>query len=174
MRQNAKAVLILLALAAVISNAQSSTEKQSSALETKTSDYWVDPGTRLMWTARDNGKNVSWKRAGKYCRDLRLAGYSDWKLPSMAELQGIFDKTVEVPGLAGDQKKLYAFTWHVKGNLFLTGDQWSSNFEVDDRGHYSGYADYFDFNEGISKNDPSGWPYSSDGMRALCVHNPTK
>ena len=44
-------------------------------------------------------------------------------------------------------------TWHVKGNLFLTGNEWSSECVNDDRGHPSGYARYFDFNEGRSNED---------------------
>ena len=81
---------------------------------------WVDLSTCLMWAGKDNGKDVSWRRAMKYCHGLRLDGYSDWRLANMAELQGIYDKTVEAPGLAGPAKTPRAFTWHVKGNLFLT------------------------------------------------------
>ena len=33
----------------------------------------------------------------KYCHGLRLDGYADWRLANMAELQGIYDKTVEAP-----------------------------------------------------------------------------
>ena len=33
--------------------------------------YWVDPSTSLMWAGKDNGKDVSWNKAMKYCRDLR-------------------------------------------------------------------------------------------------------
>ena len=91
----------------------------------------------------------------------------------MAELQGIFDKTVEAPGLAGPTKAPEAFTWHVKGNLFLTGDQWSGH-QVTGRMPLESYEYYFDFNEGRPDREPSGWPYSSSGMRALCVRGPGK
>jgi hypothetical protein len=174
MKVHAKAALILLALGTVIASTQSPAEDKNLARDTQSRGYWVDPSTGLMWPAKDNGNDVSFKKAIKYCHNLRLAGYSDWKLANMAELQGIFDRTVEAPGLAGYQKKLRVFTWHVKGNLFLTGDQWSSNFRVDDRGHYNGYAYYFDFNEGKPNDDPSGWPYSSAGRRALCVRSSVK
>jgi hypothetical protein len=49
----------------------------------------------------------------------------------------------------GPSGKGTAATWHVKGNLFLTGDQWSTQ-KNDDRGHPSGWAWRFDFNEGRS------------------------
>jgi hypothetical protein len=75
---------------------------------------------------------------------------------------------------AGGPAKGSDFTWHVKGNLFLTGNQWSSERFNDDRGHPSAYEWYFDFNEGKSNNEPSGFPYSSSSMRGLCVRSSGK
>jgi hypothetical protein len=118
----------------VIAGAQSSMQDQGQAQETQARGYWVDPSTGLMWAGKDNGKDVNWHKAMKYCRDLRLAGYSDWGLANMAELQGTYDSTADAPGLAGPHRKLRDFTFHVKGNLFLTGNQWSSNYRMDDRG----------------------------------------
>jgi hypothetical protein len=138
--------------------------------------FWIDPSTGLMWAGKDNGRDVSWKGAVRYCRDLRLAGYSDWRLATLSELEGIYDKNANAPGLArlGGPAKGSAFTWHVKGNLFLTGDEWSSERSYDDRGHPSGYAYYFDFNEGQRRDDPIGWPYSFANSRALCVRGSEK
>jgi hypothetical protein len=158
---------------AIAARAQPTPKDQDQTQETQARGYWIDSETGLMWAAKDNGKDVSWKKATKYCRDLRLAGYSDWRLATLSELEGIYDKNTNVPGLArlGGPAKGSDFTWHVKGNLFLTGDQWSSDRRMDDRGHPSGYDWYFDFNEGRSNNEPSGFPYSSTGRRALCVRN---
>lgn len=150
-------------------SAQPSLPGQGSISDTQQPGYWIDPSTGLMWTSKDNGKDVSWKHAVRYCRNLRLAGHSDWRLPNIAELQGIYDRNADSPGLAGARKMQEAFTWHIKGGIFLTGDQWSSNYIMDDRGHNSGYSTNFDFNEGSTKDDPSGFPYPNTGMRALCV-----
>jgi len=138
------------------------------AQETQVRGYWVDLSTGLMWAGKDNGRDVSWRKATQYCRDLRLAGHSEWRLATLAELNGIYDRSANAPGLAGPGQGR-AVTWHVKGNLFLTGNQWSSNRRNDDRGHPSGYEWYFDFNDGRSNNQPSGFLYSSSFMRALCV-----
>ena len=148
-----------------------SMQVQEPPHDTQARGYWVDPATGLLWAAKDNGNDVSWKKAMKYCRDLRLAGHSDWRLATFGELQVIYDKNAEPPGLAGmhDDDPM---TWHVKGNLFLTGDEWSSDRRYDDRGHPSGYEWYFDFNEGRSDNEPSGFPYPSSFKRALCVRSP--
>ncbi len=89
----------------------------------------------------------------------------------MDELQRIYDKSAEASGLMG--AKMYhnvsSATWHVKGHLFLTGDQWTTLRGMDDRGKPSGYAYYYDFNEGKSDAQPVGWPYSYVGMRVICV-----
>jgi hypothetical protein len=141
----------------------------TAAQETQTRGYWVDPATGLMWAAKDNGKDVTWKQAVKYCRNLRLAGYSDWKLGSVEELQAIYDKNAKAPGLAGPRGD-DPFTWHVKGVLFLTGDQWTATRETDDRGHLSGYAYRFDFNAGKAFGGDE--LYFRNFKRALCVRQP--
>lgn len=168
MKWQAKIILNLLPIVAMVAGAQSSTQDRGLAQETQVRGYWVDPSTGLMWAGKDSGKDLGWKSALKYCRNLRLAGYSDWRLANMAELQGIYDKTAEAPGLAGRHSE-EPTTWHVKGGLFLTAYEWSSNYRQDDRGHFNGYVYYFDFNEGKPNDDPTGWPYSFSFMRALCV-----
>jgi hypothetical protein len=124
-----------------------------------------------MWAGKDNGSDVSGKSALKYCRDLRLAENSDWRLASLEELNGIFDKTGDAPGRAGPRDKQRDFTWHVKGNLFLTGLQWAN----DESGHsVSSYHPDFDFDSGRSNNQPSGFLYSPSAMRGLCVRGSAK
>src|SRR5664279_2855885 len=54
---------------------------------------------------------------------------------------------------SGPPKTSRAFSWHVQGDLFLTGDQWSGSLIADDRGNPSGYAWRFDFNEGRAFDD---------------------
>jgi hypothetical protein len=161
--------LILRSVAAIIAGAQSVPEGQGLVQRTQVRGFWTDPSTGLMWAGKDNGKDVNWKNAVKYCRDLRLAGYADWSLATLDELQGIYDKSAESPGENPRSRwhEAEAMTFHVKGNLFLTGDQWSSTQRMDDRGHPSGYAWRFDFNEGR--------PFGGDELsfytnkRALCV-----
>ena len=171
MKRQIVTILLTLSFAAVMAGAQSTADKTPSQAP-QIHDYWVDPATNLMWAGKDNGENVKLKKAVKYCRDLRLAGYSDWRLASLEELQGIYDKKAESPGLMGDKfyHNVSSSTWHVKGGIFLTGDNWTSNRIPDDRGHPSGYAWRFDFNDGR--------PFSGDeesftmGKRALCVRGP--
>src|SRR5215813_6645582 len=100
-----------------------------------------------------------------------MAGYSDWRLATIDELEGMYDYEAHAPGLAGKNGKA-ASTWHVKGNLFLTGNQWSGTQILDNRGRASGLVWYFDF-ENMSKGRDDGSRFSgrfSDHFkRALCV-----
>ena len=45
----------------------------------------------LMWTLRDNGSDIDWNGAQIYARRCRVGGYTDWRLPSFKELQGLYD-----------------------------------------------------------------------------------
>ena len=167
----AKVAVLLVVIARIQGSAQSAPGDQSPAQETQSRGLWGDPSTGLMWAGKDNGKDVSWKNAVNYCRDLRLAGYSDWRLAAIGELEGIYDKNVNAPGRAGPSTGR-PFTFHVKGGLFLTGNQWSSSRLTDDRGKPSGYASRFDFNEGRVFNGDELSFYTN--KRALCVRGSAK
>jgi hypothetical protein len=162
---------VMRALCVRRAKAQTPAQEPNSEQETQASEYWVDPATKLMWAARDNLEDVSWHKATKYCRDLRLAGYTDWRLATIDELQGIYDQSAESPGV-NPRSHWHAAeptNWHVKGNLLVTGNHWSSTQRLDDRGHPSGYAWRFDFNEGRSfDGDELSF---EDNKRALCVRD---
>ena len=153
-----------------IAGAQSSSEVRGQAQETQVRGYWIDPSTRLMWAGRDNGKDVNWHKATQYCTKLRLAGHSDWRLATIDELEGIYDKAANAPGLAGKHGD-DPFPWHVKGNLFLTGRQWSSSQIPDDRGRNSGGVWFKDLSNGYKGSGDGTWSGRGEDyfMRALCV-----
>jgi hypothetical protein len=119
--------------------------------------------------AKDNGKDVSRHKAMKYCRNLRLAGYSDWRLATLGELAAIHDKSAEAPGENPRSRwhEAEPMTFHVKGGLFLTGKQWGSNRGIDDRRHPSAYGWFLDFREGLADSDDPWF----DAGHALCVRD---
>jgi len=45
----------------------------------------------LEWARETNGKDIRWPEAVDYCSDLELAGHSDWRLPSLDELESLHD-----------------------------------------------------------------------------------
>jgi len=52
----------------------------------------LDTKTNLMWAAKDNEIDISWSKAERYCLDYRGGGYADWRMPTVNELAGLFDK----------------------------------------------------------------------------------
>jgi len=154
--------IVMMSLVVSAAVAQSNPRVQEATLETQTRGFWTDPSTKLTWAAKDSGKDLSYKGAVKYCRGLRLAGFSDWRLATLAELQGIYDKTANAPGLAGPHGK-DQMLWHVKGNLFLTGYQWAYALRN------PGLEYVFNFNSGRPNTESSGFWGASSFLRALCV-----
>jgi hypothetical protein len=143
-------------------------EEQRLVQETQAGGYWVDPSSGLMWEGKDNGNDITWGKAIKYCSNLRLAGYSDWRLPTVDELEGIYDgRGFDAPPPANGGE--WALSGKAKGGVLLTGNlEWSSSRVLDDRGHRTGYAWQFDFPHGRRWHEPLGY-YGS--KRALCVRH---
>ena len=122
--------------------------ERDQAAQEQSAGIWTDSTTGLMWTKKDNGHNITWQRASDFCKNLQLAGYSNWRMPEIDELQGIFDANV------GDD--------HVKGNLQLsTSWQWSNT-----PGSSSKEAFWLSFGDGKRYKDRLS---SNFRIRALCV-----
>ncbi len=93
-----------------------SSPAQQPAPVPQTASTWTDPHTGLMWARQDNGSDVNWNQASNYCRNLTLAGYSNWRLATIDEFTDIYDQTPNVNGS------------HVKGAIRLTACcPWSSS-----------------------------------------------
>ncbi len=57
-----------------------------------------DNNTSLMWQKDEPGE-MKWQSSMNYCRDLSLAGYSDWRLPSKVELESAYEIKTQFPNL---------------------------------------------------------------------------
>jgi len=55
----------------------------------------VDTRTNLMWASKDNGSGVTWEQAKSYCENFRGGGYTDWRMPTKDELEGLYDYSIE-------------------------------------------------------------------------------
>ena len=126
---------------------------QRRVAETERTEHptWNDPATGLMWARESNSSDVTWNQASNYCSNLRLAGYSNWRLATIDELAGIYDQTQNVDGC------------HTKGGIRFHNYcvSWSSS-----AGRASGEAWTFVFSTG--ERDSDLLALSGDG-RALCV-----
>lgn len=94
----------------------------------------VDNNAKLMWQDSMDASNEKWRfnDAVAFCKNSRLGGYSDWRLPQITELKSIVDKT-----------KKPTVIKEFKNTAF--GDYWSNS--------YGGYRDFgpliIDFEYGI-------------------------
>ena len=108
---------------------------------------YCDPDTNLMWTIKDNGNDIHWPDAEQYCKNRTLAGLSGWELPTINELEELYD-----PQRLG---------YKIRKPFRLTECcLWSSTREG------SGSSWYFDFD--VGKRPPFA-AYNNDKLRALCV-----
>lgn len=51
----------------------------------------TDEATGLMWSQEDSQEGLDWEDALEYAESSTLAGYDDWRLPNVKELQSIAD-----------------------------------------------------------------------------------
>jgi hypothetical protein len=115
---------------------------------------WKDSATGLTWAAKDNGSSVSPNQAGDYCRSLRSGGYSDWRLPTIDELEALYDSKLS---------KQYK----VKGPIEL-----SDSCVLSGTTNSSGETWSFCFNYG-GRNLGGGTGCGTSG-RVLCARGPAR
>jgi hypothetical protein len=54
-------------------------------------DTITDTDTGLIWQIEPPEKAMTWKEAIDYCENLRLDGYTNWRLPTITELKSLVD-----------------------------------------------------------------------------------
>jgi len=101
---------------------------------------WTDPATGLMWTKKEKGDWVDWKEAHEYCHNLKLGGYSNWRLPELNELQHIYDRTQFSDSCDCAFKGGIRARGHVWSNT--VGNASGEAFFLDDDKRVSGPRDY--------------------------------
>jgi hypothetical protein len=50
-----------------------------------------DKKTGLMWAAKDNGDLISWPKALTYSQNYNGGGFTDWRMPTLSELNSLYD-----------------------------------------------------------------------------------
>jgi hypothetical protein len=85
----------------------------------------TDTALGLMWQqATESGKN--WTDAVSYCEDLSLAGYTDWRLPNIRELQSIVNFVYQQPAidLTKFPDTVANYYWSSTSGTFGTSGAW--------------------------------------------------
>jgi hypothetical protein len=72
----------------------------------------LQAGTGLMWAAATLPDRMTYAEAEKTCKDLRLLGYDDWRLPTAHELFGIVDLSRHSPAIDTDAFPDTPPNWH--------------------------------------------------------------
>lgn len=49
-----------------------------------------DLRTGLQWAAKDNGRYINWHDARAYCQNYSGGGHTDWRMPTVSELAGLY------------------------------------------------------------------------------------
>ena len=130
----------------------------------------LDTKSNLMWAARDNGAAVSWPGAKDYAAKARIGGYTDWRLPTSAEIAALFDKAktrksfcapaVDALGAAADEVHVATELIHVSCTR-----QWTAQ-EMDAK---AGFATVFDFHSGSNAARPDTPDFTDMASRVLLV-----
>ncbi len=70
--------------------------------------------TGLLWQDNSEAKSIKrdYKAADEYCKQLRLAGFKDWTLPTISQLESIADYSKRNPAMKNGFKNVYwGFYW---------------------------------------------------------------
>ncbi len=102
-----------------------------------------DSASGLMWAQNDNGAGLDWEAALSYAENADVAGYTDWRLPNVKELQGIVDYTRSPTATDGDK----------------IGPAIDPLFNCTEITNEAGNSDYAYYWTGTSANFTSGEPY---------------
>jgi hypothetical protein len=131
----------------------------------------LDTKTKLMWMGRDNGLPLSWPDAKKYAADFRGANYSDWRLPTLAELSTLFDKAKarrSFCSAAVDELGVLADEVHLTDSIHVSCTRmWTS----EERSGKPGWATVFDLHSGGDAGRPGNKEFVDTASRVLVVRN---
>jgi hypothetical protein len=73
----------------------------------------LDTTTGLMWSARNVGSNEQTHEAAeRSCQELELAGFTDWRMPTVEELFALADRTRMDPAIDTEAFPDTESTWY--------------------------------------------------------------
>jgi hypothetical protein len=117
----------------------------------------LDKRTNLMWAATDNGEDVNWQAASRYCENYRGGGYADWRMPTPDELTGLYDGSKSYKASQRNYD-VYLTELIQLSASFVWSSETGDNFS----------ADYFAFGKGAVSSIDQG---NTNDFRALPVRS---
>ena len=135
-----KSILSLFALLGVVSLLHAEFVRDNSK------EVVVDKSTNLMWQDDNNAKSVTktWVEAINYCENLNFAGYSDWRLPNINELDSIVDYTKHNPAISSEFSNVdLGYYWSSSSIAGYSDHAWYVYFGYGyDNGFFKFYSNY--------------------------------
>ena len=120
----------------------------------------TDRATGLMWMKADSGKTMNWEQALEHAESLEYAGYDDWRLPNVKELQSIVDYS-----RAPDARSASARGPAINPIFDLTDKEswfWTGTTHIENRFGY-----YVCFGQAFSARKWNGKPMNAHGAGAV-------
>ena len=111
-----------------------------------TKEIVYDPATKLQWQDNSDAKSTQrdWDGAKSYCRSLNFAGYSDWRLPTIKELETIADYSRYPDAYKkGFKNFTSSYYWSSSPNVSGSSSAWSVYFEYGDSDSYDKTDKYY-------------------------------
>jgi hypothetical protein len=115
-----------------------------------------------MWSLVTSAEPLPWTEANAFCETLDLEGHSDWRLPSLLELEALHDPSAE-SGLPAPIELDDCCAWSSSNLLEIPAEQ-KGNLPEPGQGPQQYYWGYL-FASGVRYYSSRGFP---DGL-ALCV-----
>jgi hypothetical protein len=93
--------------------------------------YTIDHSTGLMWQYKYDGVPRNWRDALKYVEDFEMAGFDDWRMPTVNELYSIVDITRTNPAANTDGFSLIPLSyWSSSTCVSDTSRAWTVRFNL--------------------------------------------
>ena len=112
----------------------------STFLRENSKEVVINSFTGLMWQDdnRSNSVEKDWSDAKAYCQNLVHAGYDDWYLPSISELETLVDTKKQSPAIKQGFKNVSSsFYWSSSSDVSDSHSAWYVYFKP-------GYIDSYD------------------------------
>ena len=124
--KNFSAVVVSLFMTIVLLTGTSPVTGQDGA------GVWKDNETGLTWASKDNGSEVTPAEGRSYCGSLKTGDIADWRLPTIDEVETIYDKSIKKPYRTKGTVEL-SDACVLTGSTNPTGDTWTFCFNTGSR-----------------------------------------
>lgn len=126
-------------------------------------DTITDKRNYLMWIKKDNGQDVNWEQAKKYCEQCETGNFTNWRLPTMEELFNLYDENYDFSD-QGNNNYLHLIPLIELSSYKI----WASDVI---REGTKEYVRYLNFARGYTNKSKN---IEHTDIRALCVRGPVK